>query len=521
MTVELIKNADRTSEHGLSALASSMLHASNFNQDQINELLNGPADIQPSHAPCIMQARDRILKAKKDGEKVFVGGDYDTDGLTSVAIMKYTLDHLGIPNGYYIPNREKDGYGLKPVIVSMAIAKGYTLFITVDNGVSAFDAIKTVHDAGLEIIVTDHHLIGEDPHADILVHPDFLEPEAQTLSGAGVALLLAMSLLGDDLPSLKLLAGIAQVSDVMPMWGDARALVKRAIKTGPDAVPVLQLLTGSAKTFNEETIGFQIAPRLNAIGRMNDPALSVNTIPKVLLSTDPAITLKASGMSESVNAARKDITAKMLDKAEKSADPSAGIIVIYDPSIPSGVCGVVAGHVVTQFHKPAIVLSGTGTVTGSARSTAGFDIKSYLDGWDKFVAFGGHAMAAGMSLNEKDVPAFAEFCAKADVPDTGSGDLALAVKPADVTVASIEELDRLRPFPKEMTTVVALPWESGTEVKVFPKVTKVCLPSGIEGVFFPSSGVNIPEHPQWMIGTLGINSWNGNETPQMLISDVI
>ncbi len=521
MAAELIQNVNRTSEHGLSPLASSILHASDFTADQIDELLNGPADIQPSHAPCIMQARDRILKAKKNGEKVFVGGDYDADGLTSTAIMKCTLDILGIPNGYYIPNREKDGYGLKPEIVNMAIARGYTLFITVDNGVSAFDAINAVHAAGLEIIVTDHHLIGEDPHADILVHPDYLEPEAKTLSGAGVALLLAMSLLPGDLSSLKLLAGVAQISDVMPMWGDARALVKRAIKTGPDEVPLLQLLTGSAKTFDEDTIGYQIAPRLNSIGRMNDPAMTVNAMPKILLSYDPTVTLKAASVIESINSARKNITAQMLEKAEKIAKPGDGIMVIYDPDIPSGVCGVVAGHMVSEFRKPAIVLTGKGTVTGSARSVPGFDIKGYLDGWNKFVAFGGHEMAAGMSLKEEDVPAFTEFCSKAVVTDTGTGEKALAVDPADVTVASIEELNKLRPFPKEMVSTIALPWMSGTQVKEYAKVTKVCLPNGIEGIFFPTSGVKIPKEPKWMIGHLSINEWNGNKTPQMLVNDIL
>ena len=241
-------------------LVSDILAGSDLNDDQIAQLRSGADQIADSHADCIIAARDRILKAQHNHEKVFVGGDYDADGLTSTAIMKCTLDTLGIENGYYIPHREKDGYGLQAPVVELAVSKGYTLFITVDNGVSAHEAINAVHAHGLDIIVTDHHDITEDVGADILVHPTLLEPSRYSLSGAGVALLLSRALIGhrDD---LDLLAGVAAVSDVMPLWDDARALVKRAIKTGPSAVPLIADLCGSAGAFNEETIGFQVAPR--------------------------------------------------------------------------------------------------------------------------------------------------------------------------------------------------------------------------------------------------------------------
>ena len=501
-------------------LVSDILAGSALNDAQIAQLRSGADQIADSHADCIIAARDRILKAQRNHEKVFVGGDYDADGLTSTAIMKCTLDTLGIENGYYIPHREKDGYGLQAPVVELAVSKGYTLFITVDNGVSAHEAINAVHAHGLDIIVTDHHDITEDVGADILVHPTLLEPSRYSLSGAGVALLLSRTLIGhrDD---LDLLAGVAAVSDVMPLWDDARALVKHAIKTGPGAVPLIADLCGSAGAFNEETIGFQVAPRLNSVGRLNDPAMSVNAVPKALLSKDAAQALTCARIMTDLNNVRKDITARMTDAAEKFITPDTGIIAIYDPDIPKGVCGVVAGHITEKYHKPSIVLSGTGEVTGSARSTSNFNIKEYLDGWEHFTRFGGHPMAAGMSMTQADVPAFIDYCRKAVVPVASESASAILVDPSALSLADADELETLRPFPKELNTLIAIPWDSGIKVAEYPKVTRLIYPQGFEAVFFPQhSGITIPEHPSYVIGRIGINEWNGNRKVQLLVEDI-
>lgn len=506
--------------HHKGCLVSEILASSGLSDAQINEVCNGPDIIQNSDAPCIRAAAQRILTAKQNHEKVFVGGDYDADGMTSTAIMKATLDALGIVNGYYIPNRDKDGYGLQPNIVEMAIRKGYTLFITVDNGVSAQEAISVVHAHGLDIIVTDHHDITADVGADILVHPTVLEPSRYSLSGAGVALLLSRALIGqrDD---LDLLAGVAAVTDLMPMWGDARALVKRAIKTGPSAVPLIADLCGGSGAFNEETIGFQVGPRLNSIGRLNDPAMSVNSVPPALLNKDPAQAEACARTMTDLNNVRKDITAHLAESAEKFVTPDMGIIAIYDPEIPKGVCGIVAGQIAEKFRKPAIVLSGAGEVTGSARSTGNFNIKAYLDGWDRFTRFGGHPMAAGMSMMEADVPAFVEFCKRANVPDSAESVSALAIDPGALTVAGVDELNALRPFPKELGTLIAVPWAPSAKVIEYPKVTKIKFPQ-LEAVFFPQrSSITIPDHPSYVIGRLGINEWNGNRTVQLMAEVII
>lgn len=530
MTEKKEVNFSRADEKQISAiakkyhtgrLAAELLASSGLTDAQIDEIRNGSDEIADSHADCIIKAAARIRQAKRNHEKVFVGGDYDADGVTSTAIMKATLDALGIANGYYIPHREKDGYGLQPHIAELAISRGYTLFITVDNGVSAQDAIKVIHDHGLEIIVTDHHDITEDVGADILVHPTTLEPSRYSLSGAGVALLLSRVLIGhhDD---LDLLAGVAAVSDVMPMWGDARALVKHAIKTGPSAVPLIADLCGSANAFNEETIGFQVAPRLNSVGRLNDPAMSVNAVPKALLSKDPAAALTAARTMTDLNNVRKDITAHMTEATEKHITPDTGIIAIYDPEIPKGVCGVVAGHITENYHKPSIVMSGAGEVTGSARSTSNFNIKEYLDHFDKFTRFGGHPMAAGLSLKEEDVPAFIEFCRKAQVPDALGSVSAVEIDPDALTIGDVDDLETLRPFPKELNTLVAVPWVTGIKTAEYPKVTRLTYPQGFDAVFFPQhSDVRIPDHPQYVIGRIGINEWNGNRKVQLLVEEII
>ena len=520
-TADPSRVSEISKKYHVGKLASELLAGSGLNDAQIAEMCTGDDRIADSNADCIVAARDRIMKAKANHEKVFVGGDYDADGMTSTAIMKYTLDALGIENGYYIPNRDKDGYGLQPGIVELAVRKGYTLFITVDNGVSAQEAISAVHAHGLDIIVTDHQDITAPVGADILVHPTVLEPSRYSLSGAGVALLLSRALIGQR-DNIDLLAGVAAVTDLMPMWGDARRLVKRAIHTGPGAVPVIADLCGGAKAFNEETIGFQVGPRLNSVGRLNDPAMSVNAVPKALLSTDPAQASVCAGIMTDLNNVRKDMTAHLAESAEKFVTPDMGIIAIYDPDIPKGVCGIVAGQITEKYHKPSIVLSGKNEITGSARSTSNFNIKEYLDGWEHFTRFGGHPMAAGMSMTEADVPAFIDYCRKAVVPAAVDGTSALLVDPDALTVTNIDELDTLRPFPKDMNTLIAIPWPEKADVKQYPKVTKICFPQGLEAVFFPQhSPITIPEHPAYITGRVSINEWNDRRSVQILVEDII
>ena len=162
-------------KYNVGVLTGSILSAAEISEEKIDEILNCDTTITTSHASCIIRACERIMLAKKRHEKVFVGGDYDADGICSTAIMKRTLDRIGIENGYYIPDRFKEGYGLHASTVRLAYEKGYRLIITVDNGVKAHEALQCARDLGIDVIVTDHHQIDEEIEADIVVHPDYME----------------------------------------------------------------------------------------------------------------------------------------------------------------------------------------------------------------------------------------------------------------------------------------------------------------------------------------------------------
>ena len=208
-----INEQEIASKYHLSSLVAKVLTKANLNDSQIQELLTHCDTLTKSNAKCVKEACKRILQAKDNHEKVFIGGDYDTDGICSTAIMKDVLDKLQIENGYYIPDRFKEGYGLSSHTVELAHAKGYSLIITVDNGVKAFDAIQKAKELGIDIIVTDHHQIDEEVPADIVVHPLYMEERFKYLSGAGVALELALNLIGENETHIAL-AAIALIGDV-------------------------------------------------------------------------------------------------------------------------------------------------------------------------------------------------------------------------------------------------------------------------------------------------------------------
>ncbi|MBR2990856.1 MAG: DHH family phosphoesterase, partial [Solobacterium sp.] len=338
--------------YGISGLLGLFLSAADLKEEQIVELLGVPQKVRTSQAQCVKEACARIAAAAENGEKVFVGGDYDADGICSTAIMKDVLDRLGIVNGYYIPDRFREGYGLRPETVRLAHGKGYTLIITVDNGVKAHEAIEEAHRLGMEIIVTDHHRIDEQPKADILVHPDFMEEEYQYLCGAGVALQISRTLIG-DCPAHIAIAAVAHIGDVMELWKQTRAIVRQGTEyLDSGTVKAFSALNERKVPFDREVIGFQIAPKLNSVGRMNDIS-NVNTLVPFLLSKDDRTVLSYTMQLNHVNEMRKQLSADMVRQAERMMgdDPFP---VICSPDFHEGICGLAAGRLARAYHRPVL-----------------------------------------------------------------------------------------------------------------------------------------------------------------------
>lgn len=387
------------------ALLAEVCYYNQLDDDQVDQLI-APKRIAPSSHPSFIQAKDRILKAIQQNEKIIVCGDYDADGICSTSILVKTLKDLGALVGYYIPHRFEEGYGLNPKTVKLALEKGYTLFITVDNGVSAFDALDLIQEAHLDAIIIDHHEITQAPPCSILIHPDHLEKEYENSCGSALAYMLSTHLKQNDY--LCALAAVATIADVMDLWGYNRTLITQGLallnenKYGP-----LKALTDKTEDLDELAIAFQIVPKINAIGRMNDE-VTVNAMVEYFCSEDPFQILLKAQQIKAVNEKRKTINTAMMAKTAKALSDPHAIVILDDPDYHEGIVGITAGQLSRKTKKPVIVLAHKDhSYKGSIRAPLGVDLRSLLkDSLQYTHRYGGHALAAGIEIGEDQYEAF-------------------------------------------------------------------------------------------------------------------
>ena len=373
-----------------------------------------------------------LLTAHRAG-RVLVIGDFDTDGATSTALMVRSLRGMGFAHvDFLVPNRFRFGYGLTPEIVALAATRGPSLIVTVDNGVSSVAGVETANELGIPVLVTDHHLPGAVlPRAAVIVNPNLSDCRfaSPALAGVGVAFYvvaaLARTLRPDDFraaESLDLVA-LGTVADVVPLDRNNRVLVAqglRRIRAGRCVPGIRALLESAGRRFEQiaaADLGFAVAPRLNAAGRLADMTVGI----ACLLADDPSQAARLAGMLARLNEERREIEQRMqlqaLDIAAsvrfgEDGDEALGLC-LFDEGWHQGVVGLVAGRMKDRLHRPVIAFARAedGSLRGSARSVSGVNIRDALDSVaalhpgliDKF---GGHAMAAGMSLAEGNLAKF-------------------------------------------------------------------------------------------------------------------
>jgi single-stranded-DNA-specific exonuclease len=387
-----------------------------------------------------VDAAAELLSAHRAAGRVLIIGDFDADGATSTALMVRALRALHFAHvDFLVPNRFKFGYGLTPEIVASAADRRPSLIVTVDNGISSVAGVEAARSLGIPVLVTDHHLPGAVlPRAQVIVNPNLADARfaSPALAGVGVAFYviaaLARTLMQDDFRAAELLdlVALGTVADVVPLDRNNRILVSqglRRIRAGR-CVPGIRALLASAGR-NQERItaadlGFAVAPRLNAAGRLTDMSVGI----ACLLADDADEAGKLAGMLAKLNEERREIEQRMqleaLDiaahaRVDELGGESMGLC-LYDDSWHQGVVGLVAGRIKDRVHRPVIAFARAedGSLRGSGRSVAGVNIRDALDSIatrhpgliDKF---GGHAMAAGMSLPAENLQAFkAAFAAE-------------------------------------------------------------------------------------------------------------
>ncbi len=365
--------------------------------------------------------RARVAAAREDGESVLVLGDFDADGLTGLSILTHALRRLGLDAEPYVPDRTEEGHGLSMVAVERARAAGHGLIITADTGSSSVKEVAAAGAAGIDVIITDHHVLGaERPAALALVNaqrPDSTYPDRR-LSGAGIAFKVAQLLLegtpggAETALALTDLAAIGSVADVVPIVGENRSIVRLGLARLASAPrPGLAALMASARIEREgvstDDISFGLAPRINAMGRIGDPRIAA----ELLLADDAATAERLAAELEEANRRRRTLTAEAMAEAREAlaAGPDAAFIVLSG-DWPVGVIGLLAGRIAEEEGRPTLVLSTAADPwRGSARSAGGVDLAAaFADCADLFERFGGHPAAAGCHVDPRYVEVLRE-----------------------------------------------------------------------------------------------------------------
>src|SRR3954469_9589380 len=363
-------------------------------------------------------AVDRLLAAIARKERIAIHGDYDVDGVTSTVILRRALELLGGDVVHFIPERIKDGYGLQPAAVERLHADGVALIVSVDCGIRGVEAARRARELGVDLIVTDHHEPDTElPPAFAVINPkrrDCTYPDKH-LAGVGVALKLVQALCRKAqreswLPGFIKVAAIGTLADVVPLVGENRVIAKLGLdllSRGPHKVGLRALLDVSGlagKTIDSYHIGFMLAPRVNAAGRMSTPDIAA----RLLLAVDETMAEEVRQLAQQLdgeNVRRQEEEAGILAAAKKivTTDPDIGarsVLVVAGDGWHRGVIGIVASKLVDAFHRPAIVLSiEDGVAHGSCRSIPGFDMLGALERCAHLlIRFGGHRQAAGLTL---------------------------------------------------------------------------------------------------------------------------
>ncbi|MGX6442876.1 single-stranded-DNA-specific exonuclease RecJ [Neobacillus sp. K501] len=505
------------------------------------------------HDPFLLKGMDlaveRIRKAIDNQEPILIFGDYDADGVSSTTVMILTLKELGANVQFYIPNRFTEGYGPNEPAFRHAAEIGIKLIITVDTGISAIHEANVAKDLGLDLIITDHHEPGPVlPEALAIIHPklpDSVYPFRE-LAGVGVAFKLAHALYGKVPEHLLEIAVIGTIADLVSLKDENRLIAKKGLEklkvTKNIGLKAIFKLAGvDLQSINEETVGFALAPRINAVGRLENADMAV----ELLLTDDP---MEAEVLAEEMDALNKtrqsivnEITAEAIEEVEsKFPIDKNSVLVIGKEGWNAGVIGIVASRLVEKFYRPTIVLSfdqEKGLAKGSARSIEGYDLFRNLSTCrDILPHFGGHPMAAGMTLQLENVPdlrnrlidlANQQLTEEDFTPITK---LDLETNIDEVTLKSLEEMNLLAPFgmdnPKPKVLINDVQITTLRKIGSDQNHLKVIVNennANLDGIGFGLGALAdhiSPAAKISLMGELAINEWNNIRKPQIFIQDI-
>ncbi|CAM2866166.1 single-stranded-DNA-specific exonuclease RecJ [Streptococcus acidominimus] len=532
-------------KRGLDAIAAKLLAERGIDTEAaLDQFLT--ADLANLHDPFLLHDMEkavlRIRQAIEQGEQILVYGDYDADGMTSASIVKEALEMIGAEVQVYLPNRFTDGYGPNLSVYKYFIEQqAISLIVTVDNGVAGHEAVAYAQEQGVDVIVTDHHSMPDElPDAFAIVHPEHAEAQYpfKHLAGCGVAFKLACALL-DTIPTEFLdLVAIGTIADMVSLTDENRIMVKVGLEILKETErlglqELLQLSDIAPETISEETVGFTIAPQLNALGRLDDP----NPAIELLTGFDDEEAQAIASEIKAKNEERKELVQTIYEEAMSMVDLSKPVQVLAKEGWHPGVLGIVAGRILESISQTVIVLNiENGSAKGSARS---LEVVNIFDALKEhraiFTAFGGHAGAAGMTLPVENLATLSEILCQyiedQAIDTSVKNNLIIdeELHLADLSLDTVKSLERLAPFGmdhkqpifwlKDFQTVQARTMgQNNAHLKL--KVSQ-------EGASFDlvafNQGALVQEFQQAqgleLAVTLSVNVWNGQTSLQLMLVD--
>ena len=544
---------EMSKEFHISPLTAIILYNRGIHDDDaIRRFLS--KDIDVMHDPYLLKdmekAAERIRKAHDNKEKVTIYGDYDVDGITSIAILYKYLTEMGIDTDYYVPDRMQEGYGVNKDALDKIHSNGSSLVITVDTGITAVEESEYAKEIGIDVIVTDHHECKEripDVYAAIDPKRKDCPYPFKSLAGVGVVFKLIQALdenksLSDLMDKYADLMCLGTVADISPLIDENRVIVTEGLKrfktTSNVGLKALIDVSTNGKAITTSTIGYTIAPRINASGRLGCASRSVE-----LFLTDDAE--KAKKLAESLceeNILRQQTEQKMFKEAMEYLDANPevkedNVIVIPHTDWHHGIVGIVSSKITEKFYKPSILFAIDGDeAKGSGRSVNGFNLFGALENCsDLLEKFGGHELAAGLTIKAENIEKFRQkinSCSQKQINEamlTPTIQLDAAIKVPYITLETVNDINKLQPFGVDNPTPsFAVRNIKIHKISVMSEGKHLRMTLLKDGKYLDSVGFGMGEYYQYLeegdiidvAFALDINDYKGFQNVQLILKDI-
>lgn len=544
---------EMSKEFHISPLTAIILYNRGIHDDDaIRRFLS--KDIDVMHDPYLLKdmekAAERIRKARDNKEKVTIYGDYDVDGITSIAILYKYLTEMGIDTDYYVPDRMQEGYGVNKDALDKIHSNGSSLVITVDTGITAVEESEYAKEIGIDVIVTDHHECKEripDVYAAIDPKRKDCPYPFKSLAGVGVVFKLIQALdenksLSDLMDKYADLMCLGTVADISPLIDENRVIVTEGLKrfktTSNVGLKALIDVSTNGKAITTSTIGYTIAPRINASGRLGCASRSVE-----LFLTDDAE--KAKKLAESLceeNTLRQQTEHKMFKEAMEYLDANPevkedNVIVIPHADWHHGIVGIVSSKITEKFYKPSILFAIDGDeAKGSGRSVNGFNLFGALENCsDLLEKFGGHELAAGLTIKAENIEKFRQkinSCSQKQINEamlTPTIQLDAAIKVPYITLETVNDINKLQPFGVDNPTPsFAVRNIKIHKISVMSEGKHLRMTLLKDGKYLDSVGFGMGEYYQYLeegdiidvAFALDINDYKGFQNVQLILKDI-